>query len=151
MEVLPTRFQKVPQVKAGLQANNLYAEPYKLTTKYLARVMQLDAAMRKLVADNQLGTVTQVQSTKEQDKNNSVRDDLGWDCNELHKRYAKETSISDHFEAYIRSMVLKKTLESIFFDNRYRFHEDEAKSMSTTNLSAKQIQPECRNAIQHQN
>ncbi|VDN06774.1 unnamed protein product, partial [Thelazia callipaeda] len=32
---------------------------YKLKTKCAARAMQLDVAMRKLLADNQLGTVTQ--------------------------------------------------------------------------------------------
>ncbi|VDN08617.1 unnamed protein product [Thelazia callipaeda] len=49
---------------------------YKLTMKCVARAMQLDVVMKKLLADNELRSVSQGQ-------NHSVCDDLGWDCNEL--------------------------------------------------------------------
>ncbi|VDM95355.1 unnamed protein product [Thelazia callipaeda] len=39
---------------------------HKLTTKHVVRVMQLDVAMKKLLANDQLGTVTKVKGTKEQ-------------------------------------------------------------------------------------
>ena len=45
---------------------------------------------------------------------------LTWDgiVTTFHKRYSKEIGITDSVEAYIQSIVLKKTLESIFFDYR---------------------------------
>ncbi|KAF7684485.1 hypothetical protein TCON_0305 [Astathelohania contejeani] len=39
---------------------------YKLTTKCVTQVMQLEVMHRVLLADNQLGTVTRVQGAKEQ-------------------------------------------------------------------------------------
>ncbi|VDN03625.1 unnamed protein product [Thelazia callipaeda] len=79
---------------------------------------------------------------------------MTWDriVTNFHNRYAKEEiSVSDHIEVYVQSIILKKTLEGISFDTRYEFQEDEAKMMSATNLSARQVQPECRNTIQRQN
>ncbi|VDM98285.1 unnamed protein product [Thelazia callipaeda] len=54
-------------------------------------------------------------------------------------------------EAYIQSTVLKKTLEIIPFDDGYGYHEDKANMISRTNMSAVQVQQECRNATQRQN
>ncbi|VDN07191.1 unnamed protein product [Thelazia callipaeda] len=56
----------VPSKDSDLSPITCLSNLYKLTTKCVAHVMQLDVAMRKLLADHQLGTVTQVQDAKEQ-------------------------------------------------------------------------------------
>ena len=45
---------------------------------------------------------------------------MTWDgvVTNYHRRYMKEIGLSDSIEAYIQSIVLKKTLESVSFDYR---------------------------------
>ncbi|VDM98628.1 unnamed protein product [Thelazia callipaeda] len=78
---------------------------------------------------------------------------MTWDgiVTNFHNCYAKVISISDQVEAYIQSIVLQKTLESISFDQRSGFDEDEAAEISSAELSAGRMQRECQNTIQRQN
>ena len=48
-----------------------------------------------------------------------------------HKKYIKELGMSDHIEAYIQSRVLKKTLESITFEQRRGIGEDKNEEIGT--------------------
>ena len=45
---------------------------------------------------------------------------LTWDgiVTKLHKKYAQDIGISESVEAYIRAIVLRKTLESISYESR---------------------------------
>ncbi|KAF9761033.1 hypothetical protein NGRA_2891 [Nosema granulosis] len=45
----------------------------------------------------------------------------------FHKKYLKELDVQPHLEAYIQSVVLKKTLESISLDRRRRFDMEDVK------------------------
>ncbi|VDN03752.1 unnamed protein product [Thelazia callipaeda] len=54
-------------------------------------------------------------------------------------------------EAYIQSIVLKKTLEGISLDQRPGFDENGATEINTRELSAKRVQREYQNTIQRQN
>ncbi|VDN06541.1 unnamed protein product [Thelazia callipaeda] len=47
------------------KAKNLYVKPLQVDNEMCGTCMQLDVAMRKILADNQLGTVIQVQGAKE--------------------------------------------------------------------------------------
>ncbi|KAF9761019.1 hypothetical protein NGRA_2897 [Nosema granulosis] len=54
---------------------------------------------------------------------------MTWDgvMTNFHKKYLKELDVQPHLEAYIQSLVLKKTLESISLDRRRGYDMDDAK------------------------
>ncbi|KAF9761960.1 hypothetical protein NGRA_2304 [Nosema granulosis] len=54
---------------------------------------------------------------------------MTWDgvVTNFHKKYLKELDVQPHLEAYIQSLVLKKTLESISLDRRRGYDMDDAK------------------------
>ncbi|KAL4713348.1 hypothetical protein ACJJTC_016816 [Scirpophaga incertulas] len=52
---------------------------------------------------------------------------ITWDglVTKYHKKYRKKIGIQPKTEAYIQSLVLKKTLESISFERRHGLEEDD--------------------------
>ncbi|KAF9742718.1 hypothetical protein NGRA_3614, partial [Nosema granulosis] len=54
---------------------------------------------------------------------------MTWDgvVTNFHKKYLKDLDVQPHLEAYIQSLVLKKTLESISLNRRRGYDMDDAK------------------------
>ena len=52
---------------------------------------------------------------------------MTWDgiVTSYHKKYRDELEITDNIQAYIQSRVLKKTLESISFEQRRKLGKDD--------------------------
>ncbi|KAI4291403.1 hypothetical protein PAPHI01_0677 [Pancytospora philotis] len=53
---------------------------------------------------------------------------MTWDgvVTKYHRKYSKEIGLTDSIEAYIQTIVLKKTLESISFDYRRGLEPEDA-------------------------
>jgi hypothetical protein len=53
---------------------------------------------------------------------------MTWDgvVTSYHKKYIQELNVQPTLEAYIQSVVLKKTLESIALDRRHGLDQEEA-------------------------
>jgi hypothetical protein len=76
----------VPKKGSDFRPITCMSNLYKLTTKCVTRVMQMDVCYRSLLAENQLGTVAQVQGAKEQALLNTA-------INQEHKNMLKTTWI----------------------------------------------------------
>ena len=49
---------------------------------------------------------------------------MGWTSNVFHKKHIKELEIPENVKAYIQTIVLKKTLESISFEHKSELNRE---------------------------
>ncbi|VDN08195.1 unnamed protein product [Thelazia callipaeda] len=116
-----------------LQANNWKVEPLQVNnemcgTRHAVRCCHEEAACRQSIRNCYLGSsyeylikyIEKLNMPSWISRTKIIPYVMTWDgiVMNFHKRYEKEISISDHVEAYMQSIVLKKTLESISFNSR---------------------------------